>query len=127
MERSFEEFVIRGFALPTSLKAVSNDLPKILSEVNPDVVIVIGLAPRATSIMLELVSANCLHFEIPDVNGEKVKLKNVGPHKLSIATTTLPIRRIVSRCSRVCRLRPSISIGTFICNAAAYKIYEIRI
>ena len=122
--REFEKFIVEGFVLPTSLRVVSEEVPRILRNVSPDIAIGIGLAPRANSVLLELVSANCLHFEIPDIEGRRVQLENVDPHELSIATTTLPIKRIVSKCSRICRLRPSLSIGTYICNATAYRIMK---
>lgn len=119
---------IEGIVLPVSLKYVRENLPKILKERHPLIVLGIGLAPRATKPVIELVASNVASFNIPDESGEKASYEYLDNNSLQCVHTTLPVSEILGECNRRgLEIAPSVSIGTYLCGVAGYYIMRYAI
>ena len=116
--------VVESMVLPVSFKRVVSILRTVLEERRPAIVVGLGFAPRASRVILEIASTNIAYFQTPDVDGylaEGVEIESGG--KL-VVETKIPIKEVVERCAKALRLPvvPSVSIGTYLCNTAAYII-----
>ena len=121
----FNGFKVHGLVLPVSI----NKAPKILKDklriLKPDIVIGLGLAPRARNIIIELASANIAHFpDYKDIDGETAWLKLIGSNRIEALSTRLPIFKIMESCCREKGFKISVglSIGTYLCNIVGYEI-----
>ena len=121
----FNGFKVHGLVLPVSI----NKAPKILKDklriLKPNIVIGLGLAPRARNIIIELASANIAHFpDYKDIDGETAWLKLIGNNRIEVLSTRLPIFKIMESCCREKGFKISVglSIGTYLCNIVGYEI-----
>jgi pyroglutamyl-peptidase len=116
-------FRVIGRVLPVSLKRAPPTLLRLLEKYRPKVVLALGLAPRAKSVVVELAFANVADFRASDADGsraEMVKLAEDGP---LVLPTHLPVDAIVSTCrGRGLRLSPGVSAGTYLCNVIGYLV-----
>lgn len=119
-----EEFKVTGKVLPVSFENALGILEGLLREYKPAVVVGLGLHPRATAVLLELAAVNLAHFERPDIDGFKARLKAIDDEGPQVLYTRLPVDRVHSACNEglQLRIRPSVTIGTYLCNAVGYKI-----
>ncbi len=121
--RIIEGYRVRALILPVSLRAVRSMLRRALEELRPRLALGLGLDPSAREVRLELVAYNIACFREPDVDGHRAWLEPVDPEGPRAAATTLPVERIARRCEeKGLKLKPSVSLGTYVCNAAAYTI-----
>jgi len=116
--------VVEGVVLPVSFKHVVSTLRAILEERRPAIVVGLGFAPRASRVILEIASTNIAYFQTPDIDGylaEGIEIESGG--KL-VVETKIPLREVVEHCVKALRLPvvPGMSIGTYLCNTAAYII-----
>ncbi len=117
-------FRVVGTVLPVSLRRALPMLRKLLEEYRPVLVVSTGLHPAANAVLIELAAANTAYFSSPDVEGYRARLEPLEPEGPPVAYTGLPVRRIVEECAeaRGLKLRPSVSIGTYLCNAVGYTV-----
>lgn len=116
--------VVEGVVLPVSFKHVVSTLRAILEERRPAIVVGLGFAPRASRVVLEIASTNIAYFQTPDIDGylaEGIEIESGG--KL-VVETKIPLREVIEHCVKALRLPvvPGMSIGTYLCNTAAYII-----
>ncbi|MCE4621131.1 MAG: hypothetical protein F7B95_01660 [Desulfurococcales archaeon] len=119
-----EGFKVIGRVLPVSFRRALGILDELLKEYRPAVAVGLGLHPRATAVLLELAGVNLAHFERPDVNGFRARLEAIDDGGPQVLYTGLPVDRVHSACNEglQLRIRPSVTIGTYLCNAVGYKI-----
>ncbi len=113
--------------IPVSYNYVKNNLPRILEKEEPDIVIGLGLAPRARSVIIELASSNVASFTSRDIDGVRVDYEYInGVNELHVLPTRLPVDDIIKEChgKRGLNVRPGVSIGTYLCGVAGYIILE---
>ena len=119
---------VQTLIMPVSLRRVIEILPRKLREVNPSMVLGLGLSPRARKVTLELAAASIAHYpEAPDEDGFRANLHPLtGRSALDVKPTQLPVARIVEECAekRQLPLTVNLSIGTYLCNVAAYIIHS---
>lgn len=121
----FNGYKVYGSVLPVSLYRGIMLLQDKLESLNPDIVIGLGLAPRARSITIELASANIAHFpDYKDVDGSSAWMKFIDNNELNVLKTKLSIQKIMNTCCRekVYEITVSLSIGTYLCNIIGYLI-----
>ena len=120
--RVYRGFRVEGLVLPVSLRRVRRVLLVKLEELSPAAVVGLGLSPRVTKLVVEMVSANLAYFEAPDIDGYRAQLEPVVEGWPSIARTSIPVEKVVEVCARRrgLPLRPGVSIGTYLCNAAGF-------
>ena len=126
LAREFKGKVIDGYrvrseVLPVSFQKVRDSLPKLILKLRPSIIIHMGLAPRASVILIEKVAINLMDARVPDNDGYKPVDEPIFPDAPVAYFSTLPTRRIVE----VLRKRGipsalSYSAGTFLCNCALF-------
>ncbi len=117
-------FRVVGLVLPVSLRRALPMLRGALEEYRPVVAVSTGLHPGANAVLLELAAANTAYFSTSDVDGYRAKLDPLEPGGPPVVSTGLPVKMVVEECAerRGLRLKPSVSIGTYLCNAAGYTV-----
>jgi pyroglutamyl-peptidase len=106
--------------LPVDMAFVAKEVPRILDEVSPDIVLSLGLWPGEAVLRLEQTAVNHSRFELPDSKG----LKSVGAVREDGAQaylTGLPInamQRALRANGLPCRI--SGTAGSYLCNALFY-------
>lgn len=122
--REVRGYTIVSHVMPVSIRVVRSELPRILEELSPRLIIGLGLAPEATELSLELAAVNAAYFPKGDIESYRADYEPVVEGGSFVAYTTLPIKHILSECrdKKLLPLRPSLSTGLYLCNAAAYII-----
>jgi pyroglutamyl-peptidase len=115
---------VKGFVPTVSLKNAVSRMKEILSTTKPKLVIGMGLNPATRFVDIELVSVNQTYFTQPDVDGNIVRLQKILDTGPQIAYSTLPLEGIMRECSekKSLPIKPSVSIGLYLCNVVAYMI-----
>ena len=110
-----------GRRLPVSFSRLAAGLEGLFDEVEPDIVISVGLWPGEPMIRLERIAINVADFEIPD-NESTVRSDEPLSASGSVAMlATLPNREIRDALLLAgVPARISATAGTFLCNAALY-------
>lgn len=110
-----------GRVLPVSFVALRSRTHELMRELNPRVVVSLGLWPGEPVIRLERIAVNIADFEIPDNEGSLVRDEVVEDPAPTGVASTLPFRVIESALlSAGIPARLSSSAGTFLCNATMY-------
>lgn len=119
---TIEGVAVVGRSLPVSMRALGESLEQALAEVDPVMVISLGLWPGGQLIRLERVALNLADFEIPDNDGELAADAPVEASGTSARMATLPLRRVEQALLDAgIPVRLSSTAGTYLCNAALYR------
>jgi pyroglutamyl-peptidase len=112
---------VAGRVLPVSAEATPRAVRTALAETEPDVVLLLGVAPRRAALAAERVAVNILDFDEPDNDGAlpvDVPIELDGP---AAYFATLPLRAIVEAWHEAgIPGYLSDTAGTYLCNAALY-------
>jgi pyroglutamyl-peptidase len=112
---------VAGRVLPVSFGALRSRIHELLREVDPAVVVSLGLWPGEATIRLERVALNLADFEIPDNDGALLRDDVVAAAAPTALAATLPLRAIERALLRAgIPARLSSTAGTFLCNATLY-------
>ena len=112
---------VAGRVLPVSFGALRSRIHELLREVEPEVVVSLGLWPGEGTIRLERVALNLADFEIPDNAGALLRDDLVAAAGPTALAATLPLRAIERALLRAgIPARLSSTAGTFLCNATLY-------
>jgi pyroglutamyl-peptidase len=112
---------VAGRVLPVSFVALCSRTRELMRELNPRVVVSLGLWPGEPAIRLERIAVNIADFEIPDNEGSLVRDEIVEDAAPTGVASTLPLRAIESALlSAGIPARLSASAGTFLCNTTMY-------
>jgi pyroglutamyl-peptidase len=116
---------VAGRILPVDIEKIGGAIAAVLDEVDPIVVINLGLVAGEPVVRLERVALNLAAFEIPDNAGrlvEDVPLQD-GAETALWSRLDLPrIRRALLDHGIPARL--SSTAGTYLCNAAMYRFLQ---
>jgi pyroglutamyl-peptidase len=111
-----------GRNLPVAFAALDEAVAATLDEVDPAVVISLGLCPGEPVIRLERVAINVADFEIPDNEGVVLVDRPVDAAGASARFATLPLRKVQEALLQAgIPARLSSSAGTYLCNKALYR------
>lgn len=114
---------VAGRRLPVSFSRLAERLEGLFDEVEPDIVISVGLWPGEPMIRLERIGINVADFEIPDNEGTLRTDEPLSGNGSAAMLATLPNREIRDALlSAGIPARISATAGTFLCNAALYTI-----
>ncbi|ABM81432.1 pyrrolidone-carboxylate peptidase [Hyperthermus butylicus] len=120
-----EGYRVHSLVLPVSLRRALPILKEHLETLKPQVVLGLGLAPRARKVTVELVAVSLAHYpDYPDEDGYRADLQLLDNGGLRTYTTRIPLEAV-----RACRgkgypVTVSVSVGTYLCNAVAYAIHR---
>lgn len=119
--RTVDGVQVRGCVLPVARQRVQSALTEAIRQVEPDVVIVTGVAPGRLAPAMERVAVNVLDFPIPDVDEQAPIDERVVVDGPSAYLSSLPIKAIVSRwLEEEIPGYVSNTAGTFVCNQTFY-------
>lgn len=111
--------------LPVSFMRLRSRIAELLRELDPIVVISLGLWPGEPMIRIERLGVNVADFEIADNEGTLLVDRPVGDNGPAAFAATLPIRQIEGALLDVgIPARLSSTAGTFLCNACLYSFLE---
>jgi pyroglutamyl-peptidase len=111
-----------GRNLPVAVATLDEIIPAMLAEVDPAVVIGLGLCPNEAVIRLERVAINLADFEIPDNDGLVLVDQPIDAGATAARFATLPLRRVQEALLKAgIPARLSNSAGTYLCNQALYR------
>ena len=112
---------VAGRRLPVSFSRLAAGIEDLFDEVEPDIVISVGLWPGEPMIRLERIGINVADFEIPDNEGTLRTDEPLNGNGSAAMLATLPNREIRDALlSAGIPARISATAGTFLCNAALY-------
>jgi pyroglutamyl-peptidase len=111
-----------GRSLPVAFAALEEVIPALLAEVDPAVVISLGLCPGEPVIRLERVAINLADFAIPDNDGAVLVDQPLDARGTAARFATLPLRPIQQALLAAgIPARLSSTAGTYICNKVLYR------
>ena len=108
----------------TSYAAVDRDLPKLIAQHKPDIVLMFGLAGRTNFVRIETRARNARSILFPDVTGYQPAEREIAPGKPPLRGHA-PFTRLLaaSRASRV-PTRLSRDAGRYLCNYVYWRALE---
>jgi pyroglutamyl-peptidase len=108
----------------TSYASVDRDLPKLIAEHKPDIVLMFGLAGRTSFVRVEMLARNARSMLFPDVTGFLPAERTIVPGKLPTRGNA-PFSRLIvaSRAARV-PTRVSRDAGRYLCNYVYWRALE---
>ena len=108
----------------TSYAAVDRDLPKLLAQHKPDVVLMFGLAGRTNFVRIETRARNARSILFPDVTGFQPVDREIAPGEPPQRGTAPFVRLLAaSRASRT-PTRLSRDAGRYLCNYVYWRALE---
>lgn len=111
-----------GRSLPVSLADIMTFASNLLQELNPRVVISLGLWPGEPVVRIERVGLNVADFEIPDNRGRMATDEPILGNAFAAKFSTLPVRKIETALLQAgIPARISNTAGTYLCNACLYS------
>jgi pyroglutamyl-peptidase len=113
---------IVGRLLPVALEEIAVNAESLLDELQPSIVINVGLWPGEATVRIERVALNLADFEIPDNRGLVAHDESLSANGPTAKFATLPIRKIEeAMLAAGIPSRISNSAGSFLCNACFYS------
>jgi pyroglutamyl-peptidase len=108
----------------TSYAAVDRDLPKLLTQHKPDIVLMFGLAGRTNFLRIETRARNARSVLFPDVSGYQPMEREIAPGQAPLRGNA-PFTRLfaASRASRT-PTRLSRDAGRYLCNYVYWRALE---
>jgi len=108
----------------TSYAAVDRDLPKLIAQHKPDIVLLFGLAARTPFVRIETRARNTMSILFPDVSGHRPIERAIAPGKPD-AYGHAPFARLLGavRASKT-RVRLSRDAGRYLCNYVYWRALE---
>lgn len=111
-----------GRQLPVSLAEIGERASALIDELNPRVVVGVGLWPGEAVVRIERVGLNVADFEISDNSGYLASDEPILGNGDAAKWATLPLRKIeAALLAAGIPARISSSAGTFLCNACMYS------
>lgn len=108
--------------LPVAFEGLQERIETLVRELNPALIISLGLAPGESTVRLERVGVNLADYQIPDNAGAFLRDSPVVPDERAALFATLPLRRIEARLLESgIPATLSTCAGTFLCNATLYS------
>ena len=120
--RMIEGVRVAGRRLPVSYDRLAESLSGLMDELEPAIVISLGLWPGESVIRLERIGINAADFEIPDNEGLFDRCPLIRHNGDAALMATLPNREIRDALLAAgIPARISATAGTFLCNATLYS------
>ena len=108
----------------TSYAAVDRDLPRLLAQHRPDIVLMFGLAGRTPFVRIESLARNVQSILFPDVTGHRPAERAIAPGKPP-ARGHAPFTRLLAAArSAGTRTRLSRDAGRYLCNYVYWRALE---
>jgi pyroglutamyl-peptidase len=107
----------------TRYDAVDRELPALLTQVKPDIVVMFGVATRARAVRVEQRALNRI-ARFPDAGGHRPAAPTIAPQRDALRNP-VPVARLVkaARMAGVAAV-PSRNAGTYLCNFLYWRALE---
>ncbi len=115
--------LIYGLVLPVSYRSIKKMLPQVLADIDPDIVLSLGLSPQRTLVSIERIALNYVFSKIPDNDGiiiEHKKIIDNGPLALESTINVIEAANVMLKNGVPTTI--SYHAGTFLCNYVFYLI-----
>ncbi len=110
-----------GRSLPVRLDGLDACIASLFEDVQPDIVVSLGLWPGESVIRIERVALNLADFDIADNAGSRLMDQPLVANDGAALMSTLPVRSIeTALLDAGIPAQISNSAGTFLCNACLY-------
>lgn len=120
---ALSDFQIVGHVFPTSYAAVDRDLPPLLKQHQPDIVLMFGVAPKAKVLRIETRAQNAL-ARFPDADGFSPKTRRIDPGPAA-ARGRAPFLRMLNAARRQQKTATlSRNAGRYLCNYLYWRALE---
>jgi pyroglutamyl-peptidase len=115
-----------GRVLPVSAARTPPAVREAIAEVEPSLVVLVGVAPGRSALAAERVALNVFDFGDPDNDGEQPVDVPIRPDGPAAYFSTLPLRAIV-QAWQAAGIPGYVSdtAGTYLCNAAMYAALDL--
>jgi pyroglutamyl-peptidase len=101
----------------------AEELRRLISVHNPDVVIAVGEAPGRSAVSIERVALNLMNARIPDATGYQPRDEPVDAPAPNALWTGLPVYACLTAAQQTPgKTELSYSAGTFVCNDVFYRL-----
>jgi len=107
----------------TSYAAVDCDLPKLIAQHQPDIVLMLGLAARTPHVRIETRARNARSILFPDVTGYRPDERAIAPGKPD-ARGRAPFTHLLAAARAGARSRLSREAGRYLCNYIYWRALE---
>jgi pyroglutamyl-peptidase len=119
----FGGLTVVGRTLPVALAGLAERLESWLDELEPALIIALGLWPGEPTIRLERFGVNLADFDIADNAGVRAEDAAIAAAGATALAATLPLRAIERRLlAEGIPVRLSNTAGTYLCNATLYSL-----
>lgn len=123
---AFADARIVPVVLPTTYEAVERDLPALLKQYDPDIVLFFGLASRAKYARVESRAVNAVTGFYPDAARKKLATRNFMRGAPDVLKVRAPVRLLMAAGRNAgTPLRHSRDAGRYICNAALFTGLDV--
>ena len=117
------EYTLTKLLIPVVFGEAAQAVINAAKEVNPDVIISVGLAGGRSAVTPELVGINLRHARIPDNKGNQPKDEPINPGGEAAFFSTLPVRKMSEAINRSgVSSQLSYSAGAYVCNDVLYTL-----
>jgi pyroglutamyl-peptidase len=115
-----------GRVLPVSAARTPTAVREAIAELDPSLVVLLGVAPGRAALAAERVALNVFDFQDPDNDGEQPIDVPIRPEGPAAYFSTLPLRAIVQAWQEAgIPGYVSDTAGTYLCNAAMYSALDL--
>jgi pyroglutamyl-peptidase len=108
----------------TSYATVDRDLPKLIAQHKPDIVLMFGLAARTAHVRIETRARNAMSILFPDVSGRRPNQRAIAPGKPDARGTAQFARLLGAARASGARSRLSHDAGRYLCNYVYWRALE---
>jgi pyroglutamyl-peptidase len=109
---------------PTSYAAVDRDLPALIAQHQPDILLMFGVAPRSKEVRIETGARNVLS-RFPDAMRFSPKTRKIAASSLSRLRNPFPAMRLLAAArGRKCPAVLSRNAGRYLCNYIYWRALE---
>jgi len=108
----------------TSYAAVDRELPELIAQHKPDIVLMFGLAARTPHLRIETRARNARSTLFPDVTGYRPDEREIAPGKPASFGHVPFVRLLAASRSRRLRSRLSRDAGRYLCNYTYWRALE---
>jgi pyroglutamyl-peptidase len=111
---------VHGHSLAVDFSDICRQIPRLIEEINPRLIVSLGLWPGEPMIRIERLAANWSWFELPDNAGHRQNGRVIedGPDGYLSSLPADEMQSAIRAAGVPCR--QSGSAGTYLCNATSY-------
>jgi pyroglutamyl-peptidase len=122
---AFADARLTAKVFPTRYAAIDQLLPRLMAEIEPDVVLMFGLASRTTPVRIELQARNRMLTRFPDASGFTPRTRAIRAGAAPSLRGRAPMTRLLAA-TRGFTPKTVISrnAGSYVCNYAYWRALE---